>query len=94
MTTTNSTATVNASRIASALDAFSSDIREAMHASAEESVSLMLANGWDPAGDTYEIGSMSGDQQTAEERIGRKLDRSEIRALELTIRAMLAAHTD
>lgn len=94
MTTTNNTATVNASRISNALDAFPANIRDAVRASAEESVRLMLANGWKPTGDTYEIGSMPGDQQTAEERIGRKLDRSEVRALELTIRAMLAVHAD
>ena len=51
----------------------------------------MLANGWDPAGDTYEIGSMPGDRQAAEEQIGRKLQRVEARALELCIREHLAA---
>lgn len=39
-------------------------------------------------------GAMPGDRQAAEDQIGRKLDRTEIRALETTIRAMLAEQAE
>jgi hypothetical protein len=91
---TNTAATVHAACIVCMLDAVVEDIRPQLLASAAESCRLMVANGWDPAGDTYDIGAMPGDRQTAEDAIGRKLDRAEVRALELCIRAALAAAAD
>ena len=81
----------HAARIARTLDNVAEDIRSQLLACAAESCRLMLEHGWDPAGDEYEIGSMPGDRQVAEEQIGRALDGAEVRALELCIRECLAA---
>lgn len=57
---------------------------------ARESADMCLSNGWDPAGDLYDLTSMQGDRQALDERLGRRSTVDEQRALELRIRQIIA----
>lgn len=81
---------VTTSRIAFVLDAFEPAIADHIRVQAHESADLAIANGWDPAGDAYDIGAMPGDEQALGDRIGRKATREEARALELCVRHLMA----
>lgn len=69
----------------------SDPVADVLATQAAESARLLLAQGWDPAGDVYDIGAMPGDAEAAGDLLGRKLTREEERALELCIRAHLEA---
>ena len=81
---------VTRSRIAFTLDVFEPAVAEHIRTQANESADLALANGWDPAGDAYDLGAMPGDEQALGDRLNRKATREEARGLELCIRPLMA----
>lgn len=82
---------VTASRIARSLDDFNIDVADAISSQAAESTRLALANGWDPASDTYDIQAMPGDLQALEALLERRALEPEARALEVCVRHHMAA---
>ena len=62
---------------------------ETIGAQARESAAELLAQGWDPAGDAYDLGTYVGDLQALEERIGRRATPYERSELERMIRDCL-----
>lgn len=60
-------------------------IDEQAKASARE----LLAQGWDPSGEAYDLGTYRGDLEALEERLGRKATHDERVELESSIRMYL-----
>lgn len=56
---------------------------------AKASAHALLANGWDPFGDAYDLGTYIGDLQQLEDVLGRTATRDERTELERMIRDYL-----